>query len=259
MCRLKHIFAMILIVGCSGIQPRYHTVRSGDSLESIARHYSLSPEDLKDKNSKVSLNKLKTGQKIYIPFERSPAWNEVDEVIENGEREEKSGAAPVPSRTYSPDDVSSVLPSRKEKRAKNPLGFSKFQWPVSGNISSHFGHRKGSPHEGIDIAAMKGTPVKAARSGHVIYSGNGISGYGNLIVVRHTDTFATVYAHLSKLNVKKGQFVVKSQLIGKVGSTGHSSGPHLHFEIREGRLPVDPLSFLPGQYAYNQTKSRTLR
>ncbi len=104
-------------------------------------------------------------------------------------------------------------------------------------------------HEGIDIVARKGTPIKAARAGHVIYASNQISGYGNLVIVRHTGTDATVYAHLSSFSVKRGQFVSKGALLGRVGMTGHATSPHLHFEIRtrdrRGKaVAVDPLPLL---------------
>ncbi len=260
MKKLLLILCALFFVSCAGIQPRYHTVRNGDSFDSIAKRYSVPVDALKDKNEWMAENGLKPGKKIYVPFERNPAWNEVDEVIEKAETEEKaSGVAPLERPGTAPsDDITSVIPSRKNKNSKELLGGLAFRWPVSGSISSPFGMRKGSPHEGIDIAAVRGTPVRSARSGHVIFSGAGISGYGNMIIVRHNDSFATVYAHLSKLTVKKGQFVTRNQMVGKVGSTGHSSGPHLHFEIRNGRLPVDPLDYLPGQYAYNRS-SKTIR
>lgn len=256
---MKNVFLILFslfLISCAGIQPRYHTVRSGETLESIAKRYSVSLEALKDKNERLAQSGLKPGKKVYVPFERNPAWNQVDEELEKAEIEDKAGVAPLEHRVESGDDISSVLPSRKEKNTRELLGGLKFRWPIAGRVSSPFGMRHGNPHEGIDIAAVRGTPVRSSRSGHVIYSDSGISGYGNMVVVRHNDSFATVYAHLSKLTVKKGQFVTRNQMLGKVGSTGHSSGPHLHFEIRNGRLPVDPLSYLPGQYAYEPRSSR---
>lgn len=251
MKKLIVLIPAFFFISCAGVQSRYHTVRSGETFESIAKRYSVSVDDLKDKNETLATSGLKAGRKVYVPFERNPAWNEVDNVIEKAETEEKSGVAPLEKRGAMPtDDVSSVLPSRREKNTRELLGGMKFRWPVDGSVSSRFGMRKGNPHEGIDIAAVRGTPVRSSRAGHVIYSGDGISGYGNMVIVRHNDAFATVYAHLSKSTVKKGQFVSRNQMVGKVGSTGHSSGPHLHFEIRNGRLPVDPLDYLPGQLAY---------
>jgi len=121
-----------------------------------------------------------------------------------------------------------------------------FIWPVSqGAVTSFFGKRKRDFHEGIDIRANRGTPVYAARGGEVIYSSRRIRGYGNMIVIKHEDGLATVYAHNKKNTVRKGDRVGQGQLIGYIGATGKATGPHLHFEIRKGELAQDPLVFLP--------------
>lgn len=116
-------------------------------------------------------------------------------------------------------------------------------WPVSGPITSPFGERWGGFHPGIDIGASMGTPIKAAASGRVIVSGyNG--GYGNLVVIDHGNGLATAYAHQSSIAVSVGQQVGQGQVIGYVGSTGFSTGPHLHFEVRVNGSPVDPMGYL---------------
>jgi murein DD-endopeptidase MepM/ murein hydrolase activator NlpD len=115
-------------------------------------------------------------------------------------------------------------------------------WPVSGPVVSGFGPRWGRMHEGIDISAPTGTPVRAAASGTVIYAG-GMSGYGNLVVIDHGGGLATAYAHLSGFAVGAGS-VAQGQVIGYVGCTGHCYGPHLHFEVRVNGSPVDPLGYL---------------
>jgi len=122
-------------------------------------------------------------------------------------------------------------------------------WPVVGRISDKFGYRtdpftrKKTNHEGLDIAAPLGTDIKAAASGKVIYSGRKGS-YGNVVILEHEHQIRTVYAHASKLLVKVGQEVKKGEVIAKVGSTGRSTGPHLHFEVLVSGTPVDPLNFL---------------
>lgn len=117
-------------------------------------------------------------------------------------------------------------------------------WPVSqGRLTSKFGRRWGRHHEGIDIAAPTGTSVRAARAGKVIYSGNAIGGYGNMIVVNHGGNFRTVYAHNKKNLVRRGAFVKQGEVIALMGSTGRSSGPHLHFEVRQGSKSYNPLHF----------------
>jgi murein DD-endopeptidase MepM/ murein hydrolase activator NlpD len=116
-------------------------------------------------------------------------------------------------------------------------------WPVSGPVTSPFGWRWGRMHEGIDIGVGTGTPIKAAASGTVIYCG-WESGYGNLTVIDHGGNLATAYGHQSSIAVACGQHVDQGQVIGAVGSTGHSTGPHLHFEVRVNGSPVDPLGYL---------------
>ena len=116
-------------------------------------------------------------------------------------------------------------------------------WPVDGPVVSGFGMRWGRMHEGIDIAAASGTPVRAAASGTVIHAG-WLGGYGNLVVLDHGNGLATAYAHASALLVGVGQQVSQGQTISLVGSTGNSSGPHLHFEVRVNGTAVDPLGYL---------------
>jgi murein DD-endopeptidase MepM/ murein hydrolase activator NlpD len=118
-----------------------------------------------------------------------------------------------------------------------------FVWPVSGPVTSPFGWRWGRMHEGIDIGVSAGTPIHAAAAGTVIYCG-WMEGYGNLVVVDHGNGLATAYAHQSAIAVTCGQGVAQGQVVGYAGSTGHSTGPHLHFEVRVNGAPVDPLGYL---------------
>jgi murein DD-endopeptidase MepM/ murein hydrolase activator NlpD len=118
-----------------------------------------------------------------------------------------------------------------------------FIWPVNGPVTSPFGMRWGRLHEGIDIGAPTGTPIRAAAAGRVIYSG-WMSGYGNLVVIDHGGGISTAYGHQSSIAVGNGQIVSQGQTIGYVGCTGHCFGPHLHFEVRINGTPVDPLGYL---------------
>jgi murein DD-endopeptidase MepM/ murein hydrolase activator NlpD len=200
-------------------------VEKGETLAVIAAKYAVPVSSLEEKNRGVIYRgRVATGSKLYIPFEDNPHWNTVE--LEKQLPDEGPGSTSV----YQGD-----MPH--------------FQWPVMGSVSSPFGGRHGRPHEGIDIAARRGTAVRASRSGHVLYSGSGINGYGNLVIIKHADQYATVYAHLQSRSVKKGQFISRGQILGRVGSTGHATGPHLHFEVRSQRTPVNPLSFLHGQVA----------
>jgi murein DD-endopeptidase MepM/ murein hydrolase activator NlpD len=120
---------------------------------------------------------------------------------------------------------------------------SGYVWPVLGPVTSPFGWRWGRMHEGIDIGAPSGTPIRAAAAGTVIYAG-WLGGYGNLTVIDHGGGVATAYGHQSSLAAGNGAFVAQGQVIGYVGSTGHSTGPHLHFEVRVNGVPQDPLGYL---------------
>lgn len=216
------------MVSCSGIQTRYHCVKDGETLSAIATQYEVPLSALRAANEASSRKSLVAGTKLYIPFEESPNWD-----------------------MESDDDNSVSEPVRSASSSSlEDFGKVTFDWPVSGRVSSYFGMRRflgGSrtrKHQGIDIAAPSKTPVRAARSGHVIYAGNRIPGYGNLVILRHPDSFSTVYAHLSKIKVRKGQFVSRTQLVGLVGKTGRATSYHLHFEVRNGTRPVNPLLYL---------------
>jgi murein DD-endopeptidase MepM/ murein hydrolase activator NlpD len=127
--------------------------------------------------------------------------------------------------------------------ASPPGGSGQLSWPVSGPVTSGFGVRWGRMHEGIDIAVPSGTPVGAAASGTVIFAG-WMSGYGNLVAIDHGNGLSTAYGHNSSLVVSVGQTVSAGAVIAYSGSTGHSTGPHVHFEVRVNGTPVDPLGYL---------------
>ena len=121
-------------------------------------------------------------------------------------------------------------------------GSGQFSWPVNGQLTSGFGFRWGRMHEGIDIAAPTGRPIGAAAAGTVIVAGWS-GGYGNLVVVSH-GTISTAYGHMSRIAVSNGQQVSRGTVLGAVGSTGHSTGPHLHFEVRVNGSPQNPINYL---------------
>lgn len=124
-----------------------------------------------------------------------------------------------------------------------PASASGLIWPAEGVLTSNFGMRWGALHQGIDIGAPTGTPIYAANSGRVIFSGVQ-GGYGKIVILDHGEGFHTAYAHQSRLLVVPGDTVIRGQMIGLVGSTGHSTGPHLHFETRVNGTPVNPLILL---------------
>jgi murein DD-endopeptidase MepM/ murein hydrolase activator NlpD len=120
------------------------------------------------------------------------------------------------------------------------------RWPLDAYIvSSEFGERWGKMHKGMDMAADVGEPVYAIADGEVIYAGDGLRGYGNVVILRHDKKTSSLYAHNSELKVKQGDQVKQGSLIALLGNTGHSTGPHVHFEIRDGDTAVNPRSVLP--------------
>jgi murein DD-endopeptidase MepM/ murein hydrolase activator NlpD len=122
-----------------------------------------------------------------------------------------------------------------------------FRWPVRGRIIAGFGPKpNGQQNDGIDVAVPENTPIKAAEDGVVAYAGNELKGYGNLVLVRHSNGFVTAYAHTSEIMVKRGDAVKRGQVIAKSGQTGSVTSPQLHFEIRKGSTPVDPSQYLNG-------------
>ncbi|MBR8827816.1 MAG: M23 family metallopeptidase [Gomphosphaeria aponina SAG 52.96 = DSM 107014] len=124
--------------------------------------------------------------------------------------------------------------------------FNGYIWPAKGTFTSGFGWRRGRMHNGLDIAAPIGTPIIAAASGEVIYAGWNSGGYGNLVKIRHPDGNITLYAHNTKILVRRGQQVKQGQQISTMGTTGNSTGSHLHFEIHpRGQRPVNPIAYLP--------------
>lgn len=129
---------------------------------------------------------------------------------------------------------------------ENDRPFNGYIWPAKGVLTSGYGWRWGRMHKGIDIAAPIGTPIVAVADGEVVSAGWNSGGYGNLVKLRHYDGSVTLYAHNSKLLVRRGQRVKQGQLIAKMGSTGFSTGPHLHFEIHpQGDKAVNPIAYLP--------------
>lgn len=139
---------------------------------------------------------------------------------------------------------SKAQPSRKAEPVKQgPI--SKFQWPVRGKILAKYGNKSaGLRNDGVNIQANKGTPIKAAESGQVVYVGNALKGYGNLILLKHRDGWMTAYAHAQKTFVSKGDTIKKGQKIALVGSTGNVKKPQLHFELRKKTRTLDPLPYL---------------
>ena len=140
-----------------------------------------------------------------------------------------------------------VQPAKEPEQSTGSLpngSAADFRWPARGRVISGFGG--GSGNEGINIALPEGTPVKAAEAGTVAYAGSEVKGYGNLVLIRHDNGFVSAYAHNEEITVKRGDKVKRGQVIAKSGQTGNVTSPQLHFEIRKGSTPVDPIPHLSG-------------
>jgi len=138
------------------------------------------------------------------------------------------------------------MAGRKQRGAGGKVVKGMFIWPIEGEVSSGFGNRDGHPHDGIDIRSPKGTPIHAAAEGEVVFAGD-MSGYGNLILLKHRDNYFSAYAHNDENLTKEGKKVGQGEVIAKVGDTGRASGYHLHFEIRYKSTPMNPIPFLPSR------------
>jgi len=207
----------------------YHSVQKGQTLFSIAQAYGKSPEYLARLNGISDPKRLQVGTRLWIP--------DVYRVLE----------VPIPGESESAEAPSPAPVEKKSSEPPSAEGTKKFAfiWPVKGVLTSGFGFRNGRSHEGIDIGAEKGTRIVSAARGRVVFSGWGPTGYGRMVIVKHESKLTTLYAHNNTNLVKEGDLVVQGQGIALVGSTGRSSGPHLHFEVREKSRPRNPLHFLP--------------
>ena len=146
--------------------------------------------------------------------------------------------------TLTPPQAVPLTPVAPQASAE-PTPGGRFPWPVRGRVLASYGNAPGGGHnDGINIGAPLGTPVKAIDSGTVVYSGNEVKGYGNILLVRHANGWISAYAHLGDVAVKQGDTIAAGQVIAKVGSTGGVGEPQLHFELRRGQKPVNPTEFL---------------
>lgn len=196
-------------------------VEKHQTLYRICKTYRVDINEVASLNGIADHSKIQTGQRIFVP-----------------------GAKKVLKVEIVIDDVVAEPGEREKERKKIVYKKLDFIWPVEGKFGDGFEESERKRHQGIDITSPLGAPIKASGTGVVLYSGNTIRGYGNMIILRHSEEFVTVYAHNQVNLVEEGVWVEKGQIIGKVGQTGRASGPHLHFEIRRNNKAVDPLLFL---------------
>jgi murein DD-endopeptidase MepM/ murein hydrolase activator NlpD len=229
-CRNPRLLVLLVLFlpGCAAQKPSlvpkrvqgiYHVVRPGENLFRIGKAYDVTYDELARINRIRDASQIRVGQRIFIPGARRS----------------------LPVEIITPSEP--VAPGQNLPEASAPA-LGRFFLPVRGTVNSGFGQRGASFHDGVDIAAPTGTPIRAIESGEVIYSDR-LRGYGNIVIVRHADGLVSVYAHNESNLVREGQAVSGGEIIARVGSTGRVTGPHLHFEIRKNNAAEDPLRYLP--------------
>jgi murein DD-endopeptidase MepM/ murein hydrolase activator NlpD len=243
-----------------------HVVNRGDTLISIARRNNVPVGELARANNLDQTAKLSLGMKLTVPGSRSaaaaaaPAAQPVAAVapaqpattVAVPATKMASAGPPQAARLASAttnvvEEKPVVVEQAPVKPSEATGALPTFRWPVRGKVITTYGAKtNGKSNDGINLAVPEGTPVKAAEDGVVAYSGNELKGYGNLVLVRHSNGYVTAYAHASELMVKRGDTIKRGQIIAKSGQSGEVGSPQLHFEIRKGSSPVDPLQFLNG-------------
>ncbi len=225
------LLAMIATAGCSATVHEsrdpaasagggiYHEVRPGENLYRIGKAYGVSPRELARVNKLQNPDRVDVGQRLFIPGTKRV----------------------LPVNLITPRRAIADAPDTSEL----PRGEGVFIWPLaSGTLTSRFGPRGVSFHDGIDIGAPPGTAVHAARDGTVIYSDT-LRGYGNVVILDHGGGYATVYAHNEQNLVRAGERVRQGDTLARLGRTGRTSGPNLHFELRKDNVARNPIYFLP--------------
>jgi murein DD-endopeptidase MepM/ murein hydrolase activator NlpD len=229
-----------------------HVVAPGETLHSIARAYGKPVMMIARANNIPPDTMVRVGDRITIPGAvAAVAPAPVAPPATSPPRGDGSvGSIATADSPHSARVVTPVAPEPAPSAVKSaePAGnLPSFRWPVRGRVIAGFGpNPSGTQNDGINVAVPEGTPVKSAEDGVVAYAGNELKGYGNLVLIRHSNGFVTAYAHASEILVKKGEQVKRGQVIVKSGQTGNVTAPQLHFEIRKGATPVDPAQYLNG-------------
>ena len=234
------------------VSENFHVVEPGESLIGIARHHGVTLSALARANNIQPYDKVSIGSRLTIPGGQKVAMRQAPAPKVAQPRTvapEKVATIPAQTARVAKADVkkSDVHETEITKTVEPEGGIPSFRWPVKGRIIAGFGQRpNGTQNDGINLAVPEGTPVKAADDGVVAYAGNELKGYGNLVLIRHSNGYVSAYANASELMVKRGDSVKRGQIIAHAGQTGNVNSPQLHFEIRKGSTPVDPTKYLGG-------------
>ncbi|MBZ6377517.1 hypothetical protein B5C34_04525 [Pacificimonas flava] len=226
---------------------RYHRVNRGETGIAIALAYGVDWDRIVAANGLEPPFLLRVGQRLRLPGSgpASPAQPGRTEQTEAGREHIRMAAFDI--------DIDDIISGGEPAgtadtvRPREIVPFDgRFSWPAKGRLVSGYGAKAGGLYnDGINIAASAGDPVRAAASGTVIYAGNGVEGWGNLILIKHDDSWVSAYAHNQAFYVERGDRVNLGERIADVGQSGSVDSPQLHFELRQGRRPVDPQRYLP--------------
>ncbi len=216
--RIFAAFLLLLLWGCVVARGVFHPVKEGETLWRICRTYGVDMQEVAEFNNIRDPRELRAGTRIFIP-----------------------GATRVLKiRPRIPSDG-----AEEEKEGRIVVEKGRFSWPVKGRVIKTFGIKGGMIHDGIDIEVTEGAAVRAASDGTVVFSDNSIKGFGNMVIIRHSGDFYTVYARGAENLVKVGEAVKRGDVIARAGRTKAGTAPHIHFEVRQGRKVRNPLFFLP--------------
>jgi murein DD-endopeptidase MepM/ murein hydrolase activator NlpD len=213
-------------------------VAAADAPVKTAKAKKPAPDAIAQANSPPAKSAAKTGAKTASPVVVAQA--DADAKATAGKKNPTADATPISG--VRPDEPASAAPLTGAEADAAGVA-PEFRWPARGRIIESF---KAGGNDGINIAVPEGTSVRAAESGTVAYAGDGLKGYGNLVLIRHPNGFVTAYANNGELDVKAGETVKRGQIIAKSGQSGNVNSPQLHFELRKGTTPVDPTSYLAG-------------
>ncbi|MBV1920506.1 MAG: peptidoglycan DD-metalloendopeptidase family protein, partial [Pseudomonadales bacterium] len=212
-----------------------HTVAKGETMFSIAWRYHRNYKELARSNGIRYPYSIFPGQRIRLAVKPVTKQRKTNKSLKKITQHKKKRYK-KPETKIKP--VQEKVANQRHKRVNIV-----WTWPASGSVITKFSSR-GNVNKGIDLAGRRGAPVYAAASGKVVYSGQGLVGYGNLIIIKHNDSYLSAYAHNQKLLVKEGHYAKAGQKIAEIGSSGANRNK-LHFEIRRNGKPVNPLAYLP--------------
>jgi len=246
--RVCALVALLALAACTSAPPyeqRVHVVREGETLYAIAWQHGVDQRDLARWNGITNPDRIQVGQRLRLT---PPAAS----VAPQAKATKPAASSPPKGGGATAGATRGGAPASKETPAKPPaeaplpnLPPPQWAWPVEGQVVTRFGSREGIG-TGIGIGGRAGAPVRAAAGGRVVYAGSGLVGYGQLVIIKHNETFLTAYGYNSELLVKQGEDVARGQTIAAMG-LGPERQPRLHFEIRRNGVPVDPLQFFPGR------------